>query len=188
MTAVYCALVHYPVKNREGATVTTAVTNLDVHDIARSAKTYGLKRYFVVTPIEAQRTLVHEIVDHWTQGQGQTRIPERGDALSIISIVDSIETAVAMIESEAGTPELCATAARSLAHPRQVTFEAHQRHIRANARPTLLLFGTGHGLADEVIERADHLLEPIDSGTGYNHLSVRAAAAIVFDRLLGRLA
>ena len=53
---VYCALVHHPVKDRAGQTVTTAVTNLDVHDIARSARTFGLRRYYVVTPIEAQKS------------------------------------------------------------------------------------------------------------------------------------
>jgi hypothetical protein len=48
----------------------------------------------------------------------------------------------------------------------------------------LLLFGTGWGLADEVLEAADALLPPLAGPSGYNHLSVRAAAAIVLDRLL----
>ena len=68
---VYCALVHHPVRDRAGQTVTTAVTNLDVHDIARSARTFGLRRYYVVTPIEAQHVLVQRIIDHWTHGAGR---------------------------------------------------------------------------------------------------------------------
>jgi tRNA (guanine37-N1)-methyltransferase len=53
-------------------------------------------------------------------------------------------------------------------------------------RPFLLLFGTGHGLAQEVLERADLALPPIRPGS-YNHLSVRAACAIILDRLFGDL-
>ncbi len=51
----------------------------------------------------------------------------------------------------------------------------------------LLVFGTGWGLADEVIQGADALLEPVRAreATGYNHLSVRAACAIILDRLFG---
>ena len=33
------ALVHHPVLDKGGAIVTTALTNLDVHDLARSART-----------------------------------------------------------------------------------------------------------------------------------------------------
>jgi len=32
----------------------------------------------------------------------------------------------------------------------------------------------------------DMLLEPIEGYTDYNHLSVRSAAAIILDRLLGK--
>ena len=33
-------LLHYPVTNRAGELITTSVTNLDIHDLARSARTY----------------------------------------------------------------------------------------------------------------------------------------------------
>ena len=49
----------------------------------------------------------------------------------------------------------------------------------------LLLFGTAHGLAPELSETADYTLPPIESTTGYNHLSVRSAVSIILDRLLG---
>jgi hypothetical protein len=50
----------------------------------------------------------------------------------------------------------------------------------------VLLFGTGWGLAPDVHACADLQIEPIASPRldGFNHLSVRAAAAITFDRLL----
>ena len=46
------ALIHHPVLDKNRDIVATAVTNLDIHDIARSARTYGVGRYYVVTPIE----------------------------------------------------------------------------------------------------------------------------------------
>ena len=49
----------------------------------------------------------------------------------------------------------------------------------------LLLLGTAWGLAPEILAGADGVLPPISGVTGFNHLSVRSAAAIFFDRLLG---
>jgi hypothetical protein len=51
----------------------------------------------------------------------------------------------------------------------------------------LIAFGTGWGLAGELVESAELRLAPIAAATetGYNHLSVRAACAITLDRLLG---
>ena len=51
--------------------------------------------------------------------------------------------------------------------------------------PLLLVFGTGWGLAPEVFDRGWTVLEPIRGRGVYNHLPVRAAAAIILDRLLG---
>ncbi|HBQ11088.1 MAG TPA: hypothetical protein DEF51_07890, partial [Myxococcales bacterium] len=70
VSGVYLALVHHPVVDRAGDVITTAVTNLDVHDIARSARTYDLAGYYVVTPIEAQHRLVDRILGHWRDGAG----------------------------------------------------------------------------------------------------------------------
>ena len=48
-----------------------------------------------------------------------------------------------------------------------------------------MVFGTGWGLAPEVMARADLRLAPVLGPTDYNHLSVRAAAAVILDRLRG---
>jgi len=50
---LYIALLHYPVYNKEGKVVTTAIANMDIHDIARLAKTYGLRGFYVINPISA---------------------------------------------------------------------------------------------------------------------------------------
>ena len=49
-----------------------------------------------------------------------------------------------------------------------------------------LVLGTAWGLTDDFLNQADYLLEPICGPTDYNHLSVRSAAAIMLDRLLGK--
>jgi hypothetical protein len=48
----------------------------------------------------------------------------------------------------------------------------------------LLIFGTGWGIAEEIVNRADHRLEPIKGVENYNHLAVRSAAAIILDRIM----
>jgi len=184
---LYLALVHYPVKDRAGATVTTSVTNLDVHDIARSARTFGLRRYYVVTPIELQHTLVRRILEHWTTGTGRKRMPERWEALSLAEPVLTLEQAIDDVTQREGErPRLMVTAARAPKGRSLVAVAQARDWLRERAHPYMLILGTGHGLAESLLAEADHQLEPLDSGTGYNHLSVRAAAAIYLDRLLGR--
>jgi hypothetical protein len=186
MRRVAIALVHYPVLDGQGALVTTAVTNLDVHDLARSARTYGCTDYFVVHPIAAQRELVERIRSHWTDGSSGKRIPDRKEALTVLRIVDSLESAVAELAGGAGRSgiEVWVTAARDVGAP--VGFEDARLRLEQDGKPVLVVFGTGWGLAPAVIEGADALLEPIRARRGdYNHLSVRAACAIALDRLLG---
>ncbi len=182
----YCALVHHPVRDRAGAVVTSAVTNVDVHDLARSARTYGLRSYYVVTPIEAQRAVIDRILAHWDTGAGKARIPERADALALACTVASVEHAIAEIsDREGAAPRVVATGARPPAG-RTVIAYADERARIGESAPWLVLFGTGHGLAPALVDRADGVLAPIDGVGDYNHLSVRAAAAITMDRLFGR--
>lgn len=184
MAKVYSALVHHPVRDKLGEEVATAVTNLDVHDLARSSRTYDVTKYFIVTPVEAQQKLVGGIIGHWIDGPGKKRVPARAEAFSRVSVIDSIATAAEVIEKECGNKaRIVVTAARS-SNIKTSTFAKLRQELKENDQPTLIVFGTGHGLADSVLEAADMLLEPIQPG-GYNHLSVRAAAAITFDRLLG---
>jgi tRNA (guanine37-N1)-methyltransferase len=183
--SIYLGLVHYPVKDREGNIVTTAVTNLDVHDLARSSRSYGLAGYYVITPIVAQRELVLKILEHWTEGSGKKRVPERGVALSLCTPIESIDATIAAIQAKHGqAPRLAITAARLPPHLKPRSLAEIRAQIKADSRPWLVLFGTGHGLASEVLERAELALPPIRPGV-YNHLSVRAAGAITLDRLFG---
>jgi hypothetical protein len=186
MAGLYCALVHHPVKDRDGQIITTAITNLDVHDIARSARTFGLAGYFLVTPITAQRVLVDRILAHWRVGAGLRRVPDRAHALSLAESLPDLEAVSARITALEGEPPLTIATAAKLPDRQPVPFRRLADELEHSQRPALILFGTGHGLADSILQGCDRLLPPIHgAGVAYNHLSVRAAAAIVFDRLRG---
>ena len=44
-SSLYVGLVHYPIYDKNFNVIATAITNYDLHDISRSAKTYGVKKY-----------------------------------------------------------------------------------------------------------------------------------------------
>ena len=177
------ALVHHPVRNKRGETIGSAVTNLDLHDIARAARTYGVDRYFVTTPYADQQALVAEIVGHWRDGYGATYNPARKEALEIIRVVASLEEAIEAMQTRHGQrPLIVATSAQE--QGRSIAFDDLQQMVAAG-KPVLLVFGTAHGLAPEVIDTVDAVLPPLKGRTAYNHLSVRSAVAIILDRLLG---
>ena len=183
MRRIAIALVHYPVLDGQGAVVTTAVTNLDVHDLSRSARTYGCSDYFVAHPIAAQRSLCDRILAHWTDGSSGKRIPDRREALTVLRVVESLDAAIAALGGRANV-EVWITAARSLGE--SVSFADARARLEGQGRTILLVFGTGWGLAPSILDGGDALLEPIRATNGdYNHLSVRSACAIALDRLLG---
>lgn len=177
------ALMHYPVVNKNGGTIASAVTNLDLHDIGRASRTYGVDAFYVVTPLLDQKALVKKIVSHWTVGAAAGLNPARKEALSTVRIADSLENVVTDIRQTSGNvPKTIATSARRSL--RALSFETMRRCL-ADFDACLLLFGTAWGVADEVLEAADYLLEPITGRGDYNHLSVRSAVSIVLDRLVG---
>ena len=185
MAELYLALLHFPVYDKNGQVVTAAVTHLDIHDIARSACTYGARRFYVVTPVRALRELSARVLAHWDTGWGATYNQTRKDALALVALVEDLEHVVVDVERDAGTvPMILVTSARTR-RPTLSYSEARQL-LAESRRPLLVLFGTGWGLTEEVMQRADHQL-PAVLGTGdYNHLSVRSAAAIILDRMCGR--
>ena len=181
---LYLALIHYPVINKNGETIASAITNLDLHDIARLAKTFGVRRFYVVTPLADQKQLVERIVSHWTTGYGATYNPERRKALELICVKESLSDVRAHIhKSDGREARTVATSART--KPKNIGFET-LRDLLRDEHPYLMLFGTAWGLSDDVVAAADYVLAPISGGTGYNHLSVRSAAAIILDRILGQ--
>lgn len=181
---LYLGLIHHPIKNKRGDLVTTSVTNLDIHDISRSCKTYGVSNYYIVTPIEAQQALVKRILGHWKEDKNGAYNPDRQDALDITYCVESIESAIKNIEEkESIKPLIVVTGANFESFSMKA--EELFRSAELDKRPIFLLFGTGWGLYASVLEKADIMLEPIfgNNPNGYNHLSVRSAVAIYLDRI-----
>jgi hypothetical protein len=248
VAALFVALIHYPVTDRNGRVVTSAVTSLDLHDIARSSRTYGVSAFFVVHPIPEQRTFAASVIDHWQTGYGRQFDSRRREALDLIRIVTDLDEAIVEAERIAGArPSIVYTSARApiaaetasspppieqsrqstpIASPAIIDASASASWIetvrpsgdgdtipsptssqsspmrapnaalisyagmrarleRPDAAPVILLFGTGFGMTPALLERADLVLPPVFGPGAYNHLSVRAAAGIILDRLRG---
>ncbi len=178
---LHIALVHGPVLNKFGHTVTVSLTNLDLHDISRVSRTYGLGGYHVVTPLEDQRALAATLVGHWTEGPGGRGNPDRAQALGTVRVTASLEEAIEAVTALAGQPPwVLATSAR----PEGAVTPAQVRGELAG-RPVLLVLGTGSGLAPEALAQTHGQVAPVRPYGAYNHLPVRSAAAILTDRILG---
>jgi hypothetical protein len=180
---LYLGLVHHPIYDRRGEVVATAVTSFDIHDIARLAKTFGIKGFFTITPLESQIQLAERMIRHWVEGTGSVYNPTRKEALSLVRISRSIDEADREISGLWGK-KVKRVATGASPHPKAIGFGTLRSLLEDRGTPFLILFGTGWGLTQEVKESSDYVLAPIE-GEAYNHLSVRSAVAIILDRLLG---
>ncbi len=181
--SVYIALIHYPVYNNRLDIITTAFTNLDIHDIARAAKTYGVKGFYLIHPMAEQQELATRVIKHWTEGPGPQYNTSRAEAIELVDIKDSYEAAVADVEAREGQrPEVVVTDARH--RDNTIGHKTLRKMIFQGQKPYLILFGTGWGISEELMSSSNYALNPVEGFTTYNHLSVRSAAAIVLDRLL----
>ncbi|HTY13728.1 MAG TPA: RNA methyltransferase [Candidatus Omnitrophota bacterium] len=178
MAKVYLALIHFPVYNKNKQIVSTCITGVDLHDIARSALTYGISKYFVVNPMPAQLAFAKRIVDCWRKDSSFSHNWTRAEAFRLVELAPDLESVIKKLKN----PVVVATSARPEG---TVRFEKFRSVIKKSRRPVLILLGTGWGMTKELLDRADHVLEPICGPTDYNHLSVRSAAAVILDRLLG---
>ncbi|MGK5088415.1 RNA methyltransferase [Bdellovibrionota bacterium FG-2] len=187
---VFICLLHHPVVNRKGELVTTSVTNMDIHDLSRSARTYGVEKYFIVTPLVDQLELVERILSHWRSARSQEKHPDRFEALSRVRLAKSFEEVKQEIIATYGVaPEVVLTDATL--HSRSESYASYRSELedpKRGGRPVILVFGTGWGVAQNFYPEVHRILAPVygpeDNG-GYNHLSVRSAVGIILDRLFG---
>ena len=99
--------------NKNGDTIASAVTNLDLHDIARAVKTYGAQSFYVATPLLDQKKLVERIVTHWSTGKGSRYNPKRCEALKLIKVKDSLDEVKEDIAKDGlGYPKTVVTSAK----------------------------------------------------------------------------
>ncbi|MDR3641714.1 MAG: tRNA (guanosine(37)-N1)-methyltransferase TrmD [Humidesulfovibrio sp.] len=191
--SLFLCLLHHPVLDKAGKPGTVSLTNLDIHDMCRVSRTYELAGVLLATPLEDQRELGQRLLTHWTDGAGGRANPDRAQALRLGRMVQGLDEAIGWVTGQAGrAPKVVATCARTSYRPgrsrkeRLIAFTPVPT-VRGWLRedPVLLVLGTGHGLAPAVLERADAIVSPVRGFSAYNHLPVRAAAAILVDRLLG---
>lgn len=193
--SVYIALIHHPVYNKRKDIVSTCITGFDLHDIARTATTYGVKKYFVVNPLPAQQQFAGRIIDFWMDEGSQEFNWTRAEAFKRIVIKSKLEEVIDDItRAEGQRPKVIGTSAKEQEKGKKVDSRALNTEIRNSDQPYLILFGTGWGMAEDVFDHVDAVLEPIAGNSDlpagrqeYNHLSVRSACAIILDRLLGNV-
>lgn len=179
-------MIHDPVYDKNQRKIVSAITNLDLHDLSRISKTYGIRRFFVITPLEDQIKLADRIVKHWTTGFGATYNYDRRLAMELVELAPSLEEATDRVKKREGkNPLLIATDAGDQGE--KTIDYARTTEILRSGQAVFLLFGTAWGLEREVFKRVDYVLKPIKGIKKYNHLSVRTAAAIIIDRLVGRI-
>lgn len=177
------ALIHYPVYNKNHEVIGSAVTNLDLHDLARAGRTYGVGTVYIVTPFADQQELVNEIVGHWQEGYGAQYNKDRKEALAVIEICTDLEELFERVTTaRQGRPTILTTCATC--QDETVSFQDVRSRVE-NSENFLLLFGTAWGLTEEVFAMVDGSLPPITGAGDYNHLSVRSAVSIMLDRILG---
>ena len=182
---LYIGLLHYPVYNKNDQKIASAITNFDLHDLSRLARTYGVKKFFVITPLDDQQKLVERILLHWTNGYGARYNRYRKEAIEVMNIARSLEAAIDEIRKiEGEEPLLIATDASKQAG-KPITYSEAIK-ILFSEKVVFIIFGTAWGLHEDVIKRADFVLDPIKGKSSYNHLSVRTAAGIILDRIAGR--
>ncbi|MFO7986055.1 MAG: RNA methyltransferase [Desulfatiglandaceae bacterium] len=181
---LYMGLVHFPVYNKDCRRIASAVTTMDLHDLARLARTYGVKQLFIVTPLEDQKALVQRVLTHWQEGYGARYNPDRKEALQRVCVSTSLERAIGDVSAWEGVAPVVVGTDASAAGEHMLSYGEARHMIREN-RAVMLIFGTAWGLHLDLINAMDHVLMPIAGVNGYNHLSVRTAAAIILDRLVG---
>jgi len=180
----YLALMHYPIYDKQSNIVSTSITNLDIHDFSRLARTYGLAGVFLVSPIKDQEEMVGKIVGHWKDGYGKEYNCDRAEALETTWVAKTLRDVKEKVtEAKGEKPLVFSTSAKFENHE---TISCEKVYDYAENSPIIIVFGTGFGLAETVVTASDKKIEVIGGFEGYNHLSVRSAASILVDRIFGK--
>ncbi|KKP35791.1 MAG: tRNA (guanine-N(1)-)-methyltransferase [candidate division TM6 bacterium GW2011_GWF2_32_72] len=180
----YVALMHSDVMVN-GVSGTSSVTSIDIHDISRSGATYGVKNFFIVTPLIDQKKIVETLLGFWKTGYGVDYNSNRHTAVKRAELVDTFQDVLNKIEETEGCkPLVIATSAKGTESKRLLTY-FDQSVVWKEKRPVLFIFGTAQGLSQDLINKCDYLLGPVRGFSNFNHLSVRSAVAIILDRWLG---
>ena len=179
-------LLHYPVMLDAKKSGTASLTNLDIHDISRISRSYAMGSFYVATPLEDQRHLLEDILRHWTKGVGSKNKPDRAQALDRVCPVPTLGAAIDHLARTSGQDVKVVASSAVWPEGKPSPIPVTPATVREWCRegPVLLCLGTAQGLAPEVLACCHAQIRPLRF-LGYNHLSVRSAAAILADRILG---
>jgi hypothetical protein len=179
---LYLVLLHYPVYNKNKEIIATSIVTHDIHDISRASKTFGVKKFYLVQPLENERKMVERILSFWNT-KGKNYNPNRLEAISVLSMKESFEAVINEIKAfEQTEPTLIGTSAQEQ-NVKSINYKSAAALLE-DKKTVVLVFGTGWGIADEVKSKLNFFLPPIYGIGEFNHLSVRSAVAIVLDRII----
>ncbi|WP_029552207.1 RNA methyltransferase [Thermocrinis jamiesonii] len=182
---VFIALLHFPAMDRDGKTIITSFTTMDLHDIARPARAYEINTYYIVQPVDAQRAVIKKQIEYWSSEEGLKTNPTRAETVKLVKLVYTFEEVLEDIQSLRGRkPIVVGTDARNYSNT--VSYDFLRKEIEKRERDFLIVFGTGYGIPPDLMRTFDYILEPVYGAGDWNHLSVRNACAIILDRLLSR--
>ncbi len=182
----YCVLLHNDVMLPGDIIGNSSVTSIDIHDIARSSTTYNIKKYFIVTRLDSQKKLVKKFLEFWQSDEKASINPSRAFALKHVLLKSELSEVIEDIANLEGLEPITivTSSRRNRDHPNMISYR-DQIKIWEKKRPIIFIFGTSHGISNALIEKFDYKLLPLEGLEEFNFLSVRSAAAIVFDRWLG---
>ncbi len=192
------ALLHHPViikdkqASKKAEIGTSSITNLDIHDIARSARTYDTSAFYVISPLEDQANLVRTLTEYWTNGRGARANCDRQNALSIVQHAYNLDEVKEKILKEKGKAPIIIGTSASIPTDKkkrplveQIMWKELKKILKNEE--ILLLFGTSHGISEDLLRQCDAILPPLRGLSKYNHLSVRAAVALCLERIIGEI-
>ena len=181
----YVVLLHNDVVMPDGTYGESTVTSIDIHDIARSSATYGIKKYIIVTRLESQYKIVKNFLGFWHGDKKECNL-SRAHALESVDVMHELSDAIEHIANIEGIePITIATSSRREIPNHSMITYYDQEKIWREKRPILFVFGTSHGISPDLMNAMEYRLVPLEGLKEFNFLSVRSAVAIILDRWLG---
>jgi hypothetical protein len=95
---VFIALLHFPAMDREGRTIITSFTTMDLHDIARPARAYEINTFYIVQPVDAQRAVIKKQIEYWSSEEGLKTNPTRAETVSLVQLAYNLEEVIEDIQ------------------------------------------------------------------------------------------
>jgi hypothetical protein len=146
--------------------------------------TFGIDLCYIVSPLARQREIAEKLIHHWIHGYGATYNPDRGQALQRVRIMQDIDAMIADYGNDS-RPLIVGTSSRERPG-KMMSCNDFNSFVEQGRQSALVLFGTGWGLTEAVVDRCDRMLEPISGPGDYNHLSIRVALGIILDRIFSK--